>query len=303
MSVLPPFALYRPSSLAEVADLLAAHRRDAALYAGGTELLLLLKEGLLRVQCLVDVKRVPGLAEIAAEGEVLRIGATARHRTVERSALVRARCPLVADVARHVANVRVRNVGTVGGNLAFADPHSDLATLYLTLDGMVRLWSRAGERDVALEEFLRGPYETAREEDEVLTAVRVRPWPAGTAGVYLKFGLYERPTLGVALAVSVDARGRVAAARLAVGCVGPRPRRFPAVEAEARGQTLGELAADAERLARAAAEGVDTTSDTHGSADYKRDMTRVFVRRALRIVAARAGGQEPHARYPHTIVV
>jgi len=303
VSVLPPFTLYRPASLAEVADLLAQHQADAALYAGGTEILLLLKEGLLRVKCLVDVKRVPGLAEIAAEDDTLSIGATVRHRAVEQSTLVRARCPIVVDVARHVANVRVRSVGTVGGNLAFADPHSDLATLYLALDGAVRLWSAAGEREVPLETFVRGPYETAREEDEILTAVRLRPWPAGTAGAYVKFGLYERPTLGVAVALTIDARARVTAARVAVGCVGPRPRRFPEVEREARGRSLVELTGDAERLAQAVADAVDPTSDLHGSADYKRDMTRVFVRRALQVVAARASGQDPHVGYPHTIVV
>ena len=298
-----PFMLHRPASLPEVADLLAEDRGETALYAGGTELLLLMKEKLLRVKSLIDVKRVPGLGEIVTEDGGVVIGATARHRTVERSPVLRAACPIVADVAQHVANVRVRNVGTVGGNLAFADPHSDLATLFLALDGTVRLWRRGGERDVPLAEFMRGPYETARAEDEILTAVRLCPWPAGTVATYLKFGMYERPTLGVALALTVDAGLEVVGARIAVGCVGPRPQRFPDVERLARGRMVTDLLAGAEQLAAAVADAVQPADDLHGSAEYKRDMTRVFVRRAIEVVAARATGQESHARYRYTVIV
>jgi len=302
--VLRPFALHRPRSLDEAAELLAEHRGEAALYAGGTELLLLLKEGLLRVGNLIDLKRVPGLGDITAEDGHVVIGAIARHRTVERSPVLGAACPIVAAVAQHVANVRVRTVGTVGGNLAFADPHSDLATLFLALDGSVRLWRQGREREVPLADFVRGPYETAREEDEVLIAVRLRPWPAGTVATYVKFGMYERPTLGVALALTLDAAGReVVSARVAVGCVNPRPRRFPSVERLACGRTVTDVLADAGRLAAAAADAVEPADDLHGSADYKRDMTRVFVRRALEVAVARATGQESHARYPYTVIV
>jgi carbon-monoxide dehydrogenase medium subunit len=302
--MLHPFALHRPSTLHDVANLLAEHRGGSALYAGGTELLLLLKEGLLRVGNLIDVKRVAGLGEILVEDRCVVIGATATHRTIERSPLLRATCPIVPAVAQHVANVRVRNVGTVGGNLAFADPHSDLATLFLALDGSVRLWRRGREREVSLAAFVRGAYETAREEDEILTAVLLRPWATGTVATYVKFGMYERPTLGIAFALTLDARTRaVVEARLAVGCIGPRPQRLPAMENLARGRTVTDLLGDAEDLATAAAESVEPVDDLHGSADYKRDMTSVFVRRALQTVAARALGQEHHGRYAHSIVV
>src|SRR4029453_7949969 len=138
--MLRPFALHRPASLPDVGHLLSEYRGEAALYAGGTELLLLLKEGFLQVANLIDVKRVPGLGDIVIEDGSVLVGATATHRTIERSPVLRASCPIVPAVAQHVANVRVRNVGTVGGNLAFADPHSDLATLFLALDGRIRLW-------------------------------------------------------------------------------------------------------------------------------------------------------------------
>ena len=304
MSGLRPFALHRPASVVEASRLLAEHAGDALVYAGGTELLVLLKAGLARPRCLVDVKPIPGLDAVEARSGELRLGATARHRDVERSPAVRAACPLVADVARHVANVRVRSVGTVGGNLAFADPHSDLATVFLTLEAVVRLEAAGGARDVPLDAFVRGPYETARRDDELLTAVALRPWPVGTAGAYLKFGVHERPTLGVAVALLPDgAPERVGEARVAVGCVGPRPARLGAVERAARGLAAAELARRAGELGALAAEAVDPVSDLHGAADYKRDMTRVFVQRALALAAARLSGRSPIVLHPHTVAV
>ena len=137
--MLRPFALHRPSTLGEVGALLAEHGDEAALYAGGTELLLLMKEGFIRPRVLVDVKRIPGLGTIRRRRRRAdrRDRHASRGRALDRAP--RARVPLVAGVARHVANVRVRNVGTVGGNLAFADPHSDLATLFLAFDARVAL--------------------------------------------------------------------------------------------------------------------------------------------------------------------
>jgi aerobic carbon-monoxide dehydrogenase medium subunit len=297
VSGLRPFALHRAESVEECSRLLAERGPEAMLYAGGTELLVLLKAGFVRPRWLIDVKRVPGLGGIDANAGDVAIGATATHREVERSAAVRARCPLVAGVARHVANVRVRAVGTVGGNLAFADPHSDLATLCLIFDARVALRSGAASRELPLAEFVRGPYETARRDDELLTAVRLSPWPAGAAGAYVKFGVHERPTLAVAVALLPGE------ARVALGCVGPRPERVARVEAALRGATAGEVARRAPELGALAAEGVDAVDDLHGSAEYKRDMTRVFVGRALALAAARLEGREPDVRYAHAVAV
>lgn len=297
--MLHAFELHRPATVGEASALLAA-RPDASLYAGGTELLLLMKAGLLRPADVIDLKRIPALGALDDAGGTLVIGATVTHRALERSAAVRARWPLVARVAAHVANVRVRNVGTVGGNLAFADPHSDLATLFLVFDAAVRLASPADSRELPLGDFVRGPYETARRPDEVLTGVRLRGWPARTVGVYVKFGLHERPTLGLALALTLDEGERVTAARLAVGCVSPAPHRVEAAERALVGQPLG---ARADAVAALAAAAVDPVDDLHGGADYKRELTRVFTRRALAAVVARAQGRPAEARYPHAIVV
>jgi aerobic carbon-monoxide dehydrogenase medium subunit len=296
--VLRAFELHRPATVAEASTLLAA-RPEAALYAGGTELLLLMKAGLVRPADVIDLKRIPDLGGVVDGDGALAIGATVTHRALERSALVRARWPLVAGVAAHVANVRVRNVGTVGGNLAFADPHSDLTTLFLLFEATVGLASAAGARELPLGEFVRGPYETARRADEVLTGVRLRAWPARTVGVYVKFGLHERPTLGLALALTLDTRDRVTTARLAVGCVSPRPHRVEAAERALVGHPVGTLA---DEFAALAAEAVHPVSDLHGAADYKRELTRVFARRALGAAVARTQGRAPD-RYPHAIVV
>ena len=310
--MLRPFTLHRPTTTEEACALLARLGDEAAPYAGGTELLLLMKEGLARPRHLVDVKRIPGLDAIGGDGARLAIGATVTHRALERSALVRARCPVVTAVARHVANVRVRNVGTVGGNLAFADPHSDLATLFLALDASVELVSPRGRRQLPIEQFVRGPWETAREPDELLVAVRLAPWPGRPAAVYVKFGVHERPTLGVALALRLadsgkggaraDGESRVEDARLAIGCINPRPARVPGAEARLRGCAVADLEDASAAVAELVAASVDPADDLHGAADYKRAMAAVFTRRALRIAAARARGTEPAARYPHAVI-
>lgn len=304
--MLRPFALHRPASAEEACDLLSRLGEDAVPYAGGTELLLLMKEGLLRPRHLVDVKRIPGLDAIVDGGADVTIGAVVTHRAVERSAAVRARCPVLAAVARHVANIRVRNVGTVGGNLAFADPHSDLATLFLALDARVQLVSPRGRRELSLDDFVRGPWETARAADELLTSVTLTPWPERTAAAYVKFGVHERPTLGVAVALRLEpaANGAasVAEARLAIGCVDPRPARVPAAEARLRGCPVADLEDSVAEVGARAAASVDPADDLYGSADYKREMVAVFTRRALRAAAGRARGVEPVAHYQYAVV-
>src|SRR5262249_45964900 len=153
-------------------------------------------------------------------------------------------------------------------------------------------------------DFIRGAWETARGGDELLTAVRLTPWPRDTAAVYVKFGIHERPTLGVALALVLDAgRTHVAEARLAIGCVEPRAGRVPSVGARLRGPAtaaLGDAGGTAAGLAVAA---IEPDDDLHGSADYKREMVGVFVRRALRIAAARAhGAAGPEPQFPHAVI-
>jgi aerobic carbon-monoxide dehydrogenase medium subunit len=311
--VLSPFALHRPRTADEACALLTEFGDEAAPYAGGTELLLLMKMGLASARHLVDVKRVSGfdVVDIDARGGI-RIGAAVTHRTIERSPALRARCAVLTDVARHVANVRVRNVGTVGGNLAFADPHSDLATVFLALAARVELVSPRGRRELALDEFVRGAWETVRAPDELLATITIPPLARAAVATYVKFGVHERPTLGIALTLVPDASAdgttwgdgaRVASARLAVGCVNPRPTRVTTAEARLTGIAFADLADVSREVADLAAESVDAVDDLHGSADYKREMVAVFTRRALAAASARAMARAHVAHYPHAIVV
>jgi carbon-monoxide dehydrogenase medium subunit len=299
-----PFALERPSTLGEAADLLRRMNGESVLYAGGTELLILLKHRALRPTSLIDLKRVAGLGDITATPERLVIGATVTHRALERAAAVIAGWPLVARAVTHVANIRVRNVGTVGGNVAFADPHSDLCTLCLAYDASVHLASAAGAREIPLGELVRGPYETERRADEILTAVTLARWPATAVGAYLKFGLYERPTVTVAVGLVRDeARSVVRDARVIVGSVGPRPVRLGAAERAMTSEALGGLPRRLGEIAAAATEGIETMADLHGARDYKRELARVCLGRALGVATARAIGASVNERHPHTIIV
>ena len=149
-----PFELYEPTTVAEASALLARHGDAARLYAGGTELLLAMKEGLIRYDYLVNVKTIPGLAGIHVDADgVLRIGAAAPHRAVERDPRVRARFPVIAGAEHDVANVRVREVGTLGGNLCFAEPHSDPGTLLQIFDATVRIERKGGAREIPVAEL------------------------------------------------------------------------------------------------------------------------------------------------------
>lgn len=288
--MLRPFELHQPGDVAAASALVGRYGDAAAFYAGGTELLLIMKEGLASYRHLVDLKTIPGLSAIADDEATgwLSIGGTATHRALERDPVIRRRAPIIAEVERQVANIRVRSAGTIGGNLCFAEPHADPGTLFLTMDAEIDLASASGARTVPIDRFFAGAFDTARQPDEVLTRVRVRPWGAQTRGAYMKFGIHERPTLGVALALTLDAmRATVRDARLAVGCVGPRPIRIAEAEGRLRDQPLPEIGPHLDAAAQIAGDAVDAVDDLHGSAEYKREMVKVFVRRAFHAAASR----------------
>jgi carbon-monoxide dehydrogenase medium subunit len=274
---LPPFDLHRASSVEEARELLTRYGDDAAVICGGTELLLLLKLGFAAYGHLVDVKGIAELGGVRAENGTLVLGATATHREIERHPLVLELLPALAAMERRVANIRVRNVGTLGGNLCFSDPHSDPATFLLALDASVEL---GDGRTAALADFLVGPYETALAHGELLRSVRVPLPAAGTAVVHRKLAFHERPAATVACAIRVE-RGAVAAASVAVGSVGPRAVRATAAEQALAGAPVGD--ADALRTAAELAAGASgAVEDANGSADYKAELVRVLVERCVR---------------------
>jgi aerobic carbon-monoxide dehydrogenase medium subunit len=285
--MLSRFVIHEPRSAAEASDLLAAHGPEAAVYAGGTELLVLMKERLVHFPHLVNVKTIPGLGEISLDGtgDRLTIGPLATHRAIERSPLVRERAPLLAELEARVANVRVRAAGTIGGNLCFAEPHSDPATLLVAWGATFTLTSTEGARQIAAEDFFVGLLATARRHEEILTAIDVPLLPPDAGSAYERFKTHERPAATVAAVLRLAA-DEIGEARIVAGSVGPRPARLPLAEAVLRGQrpTAALFASAAER----ARDEVDVTEDRFESSDYKRHLVQVLTARALEASAARA---------------
>jgi carbon-monoxide dehydrogenase medium subunit len=281
MKRLPPFTIAQPTSAKEASQLLADADGSASLYAGGTELLLAMKEGVLSYARLIDVKTIPGLDELRIDNGALRIGAAVTHAHIEHSPLVLNALPVLADVERRVANPRVRACGTLAGNLCFAEPHSDPATLLLCLDAQVAIEDHQGQRVIGVDELLVDAYETSLAETELVTHSLV-PLPApGWRIAYEKFGIHERPTLGLAVVLeTADGGEAIVGARVAVGCVSPTPRR----SAQAERQLVGPISQVDHRLddaAEALAADAEMIDDAEGSVEYKRQLIRVFLRRAV----------------------
>ncbi len=280
MATLRPFRVLQPTTLADAAAVLAQYGEQARVYAGGAELVLLIRHGLLEPDILVDIKRIPGLDAIQDDGDLVRIGATVTHHRLERDAGVRKRLPLLAEAAATIGNIRVRNVGTLGGNLCFADPHADPATPLLVHGATVVLSRGSQERQLPLAEFLVGTYETAIEPDEVLTEVQVPPLPTDFGHAFLRVERYHRPTVNVAVAARRD-DGHVGEARLAIGCIGPKSIRLPDLEARIAGLSV----ADASRVIGVAkselAELLEPVDDGLGSAAYKLHIACALLSRGL----------------------
>ena len=275
------FAFHSPATLPEAFALLDQHGDDARLIAGGTAVVLLMKQSLLQPDHLVSLDRVDALRGIRLDDGELHIGALTRHREVETSELVREHASLLAEVYGGVASVRIRNAATVGGGLAHADPAQDPPAALIALDARVRVESAEGAREVPVDELFLDYYEAAIEPGEILAEVIV-PVPAPDAhAVYLKFLPRTQDDYAtVAVAVSGTAEdGRCRAVRVALIAAGPTPVRATDVERQLLGQPL---TADTIRsAAEAVAEQVDPLDDFRGSADYKREMAVVFTRRAL----------------------
>jgi carbon-monoxide dehydrogenase medium subunit len=278
-----PFVFRTPETLDEALTLLGEHGEDAKVMAGGTALIIMLKQRLVMPEVLISLHRIRGLDRVEEANGTLRLGGLLTHRAVELAPVVRSRVPMLADTFRQVATVRIRNVATVGGALAHADPNQDPPVALLALDAQVQLRSAHGQRDVALEQFFTDYYETVLAPGELVTEVRIPLPKPHTGSVYLKFlprTADDYATVGVAASVQVDpATGACTDCRIAMGCVGLTPLRARQAEDVVRGQTMTEALL---REAGAAAQQVtDPLSDVRGSASYKRSMAEVYVRRAL----------------------
>ena len=288
----PRFEYLRPADLDGALAALSQNNGETKILAGGQSLVPMMNLRLVAPKRLVDINRIPGLDRIAVEGDRLVIGALARHTDVLTSPIVGQYAPLVIAAYRHVAHPPIRNRGTIGGNLAHADPASELPAVMLALDAEIVLRSRNGERQVPAERFFLGTFETAARADELLTTIRI-PLAAGAT----RWGFEETSQrrgdfalVAVAATFAVNG-GRCANARLAYAGVTDHAMRISAAEAALDGQSPGDV--PFEQAAAKAAEAVDPPEDVHADAAYRRDLVRVLTRRALG--AARAADR----RYGH----
>ncbi|MBV9599290.1 MAG: xanthine dehydrogenase family protein subunit M [Chloroflexi bacterium] len=281
-------SVLQPGSIAEATRLLADLDDDARVVAGSTAITLLLRQRLIAPRWLVSLGAIAGLDSISIEDGWLRIGALVRHRDVELSPVVRTGWRVLAEAFGSVANVRIRNVATVGGVLAEADYASDPPAVFVALDAEVHLAGPAGTRTVTAHDFFQGFYATALAADEIVTAVRVPPAPAGA--VYEKYrsrSSEDRPCVGVAaVAQLAQDRSTCHDLRVVVGAASDKPERVSAAESLGRGQFLTEEVAAA--IADAYAAHVDTLSDLRGSSWYRTEMIRVWVRRGILHAVQRA---------------
>lgn len=277
------FNYLEPTSFEEASGMLAElEDEEVRLIAGGTALILTLRQRMLRPQHLVSLSKIDRLHGIEFDEKTgLRIGALARHADVAASPLVRQHFPVLASMAQRVANPQVRNQGTIGGNLCYGDPSTDPPTCLLALDATVVLGSVRGERSMPLDEFIVDFFETALEPDEILLEVRVPPLPQGTSGVYSRFlrtAAEHRPLVSVAFVAHRD--GSVCRdARIAVGASTPIPTRLRRAEAFLEGRTV--TPAVAAEVAEIIAADIRPMSDSRGSEEYRRDMVGVVARRTV----------------------
>ena len=276
------FEYHAPTSLDQVFDLLDKYGDDSRVMAGGTALVIQMKQRLSQPGHVIGMRRVGSLNAIESTPEGLRIGALCTQRQIENSELVGKEVPLVADTFRKVATPRIRNMATIGGGLVNGDPNQDPPPSLIALGASAVMTSKSGDRVVLLEEFFIDYYETDVQPGEILTSVMVPHAPAGSGSVYLKFlprTADDYGTVNVAAVVSKEQDGMCKDVRIVLGAAGVTPIRAKDAEDALRGKPLTD-----ENIRAAAVlvkDAVDPLEDFRGSADYKTDMAEVFARRAV----------------------
>jgi carbon-monoxide dehydrogenase medium subunit len=278
------FEYASPASLKDALGMLSGD--NVKVLAGGMSLIPLMKLRLATPGQLVDIGRIPDLNYIREDKGVLRIGATTTHYEVESSATVRSRCPLLADAASHIGDIQVRNMGTIGGSVAHADPAADYPASLLALEARVALASAKRQREIPIADFFVDTFTTALEPGEIVREVIV---PVEEQAVGTSYQKMLQPASGFAI-VGVAARirksgGKVAMARVGLTGLSGKPYRAAKVEKALEG-TAGS-ATDVQKAAAIVAEGVDANSDLHASADYRKHLARVYTMRALTVALSR----------------
>ena len=274
------FEYYAPPSLDEAVNFLAAHRDDVKILSGGQSLLPLMKMRLSKPGFVVDIGRIPGLDTIAQEGNNIVIGAMATHAQIEYSDFLKKNCPLLPQTATTIADVQVRNRGTIGGSIAHADPAGDMPAAILALDAEIKLAGPNGERWIKCHDFFLGLLMSVLEPDEIVTAIRV-PVTANDKTAYLKAAPRSSgfAVVGVAVRIAVDGAGNCSRAAVGITGVTDKAYRAERVEHMLTGKKL-----DAKLIETAAAEAtriIEVIEDINGSSEYRTQLTRVYVARAI----------------------
>lgn len=292
------FSYHRAATIEEASKLLLQLGENARLLAGGQSLIPLMKMRLAQPAALVDINGIAGLNTIQRQNGELRFGALTRHADIENSEIAAA-IPILHDCAAGIADVQVRNQGTIGGSLAEADPSGDWGTVLLTLDTSVRCAGPNTERTVPLEEFIQDAYTTALMRGELVREVIVKVPPKGSGGAYVAFkrSAPVYATASAAAQLVLDSKNTCKVARIVLGCVGLTALRAREAEAALRGKSLNEKTI--QTAANAAHETAQPQSDMRGSAEYKRVLVAALVKRAIGIAARRARGENVEAGHEY----
>lgn len=285
------FDYLEPATVAEACLMLKQHAGEAKVFAGGSHVTILMKQGLYQPKALVNIKKISELKGIQFDStEGLKIGALVTHRELETSVLVREKFPVLCEAEREVANIRVRNMGTIGGNLASGEPLTDLSQIFIALDGKLEIDGANGRRTIAVEELFLDFYTTSLAEDELIKRVVLPPLPPRSGIDYIRFSsssVVDKPCAGVAVRFTLDSEV-VQTARVVLGCVGPTPVRARQAEASLTGQKISlESAAAAGKIA---SHECSPTDDLRGSEHYKRAIIGTLVKRAALKAYERALG-------------
>jgi carbon-monoxide dehydrogenase medium subunit len=277
------FDYLEPATVAEACALLKQHGSEAKVFAGGAHVTILMKQGLIEPKSLVNIKKIPELQGIRYDGvEGLVIGALVTHRELETSTLVREIFPVLSEAEKEVANIRVRNMGTVGGNLASGEPLTDLSQIFIALDAKLQIAGAGGQRTMLVEDLFVDFYTTSMAEDEIITRIVIPPLPSRSGIDYIRFSsssVVDKPSVGVAVRLTLDSDAEtIHAARIVLGCVGPTPVRARKAEALITGKKLTQELA--QQAGSAASQECSPTSDLRGSEEYKRAIVRTLVKRA-----------------------
>jgi carbon-monoxide dehydrogenase medium subunit len=286
----PAFEYVRPGTIAEAVALLQQHGDDAKILSGGQSLIPMMKLRVARPAWIIDIGRVANLAYIKEEDGHLKIGGLIREADLESSDLIRSKYPILHDTARVIADPLVRNLATVGGNLAHGDPANDHPATMLALDAKVVATGPRGDRVIAITEFFISIFTTALEHDEILTEIQIPIPPPRSGGAYFKLErkVGDFATAAVAVQVTMTADGACQRAGIGLTNVGPTPLQAAKAGDFLRGKKLDAAAID--QAAQLAADESEPSSDLRGPAEFKKGLVREFTRRGLRKAAERAGG-------------